>query len=200
MYNDNIIFVFNSKSKDASPGKGVNESITVESKDMFEKLKNIPDWRKMLSNFYISPFKLDGKKWNSVEHYYHSQKFIDEYPEFANVFSLDSKSEISEDPLLAKGAGGKTGKILISKKPNKYKQFRPKKVTMVDNFYEKNGKGEIAMEKAQKEKYSQNEKLKNMLLATQNAKLVHSERKRGQKSNLVTFYNTMRVREELKNI
>ena len=197
LYDDNIVFVFNSKSRDAKPGKGVGETITLEANKEFQELNKINNWRKMLSNFYVSPFELDGKKWNSVEHYFHSQKFIKNNPDFSNLFSLDSKSEICEDPLLAKGAGGKTGKIRVSSKPARYKVFRSKKIVMDDGFYD--GVGEKAMEKAQDAKYSQNKDLENMLILTKNAKLVHSERKRGQKSNMVTFYDTMRIREKLKN-
>jgi len=32
-------------------------------------------WRKVLSNFYMAPFKLDDRTWNSVEHNYHANKF-----------------------------------------------------------------------------------------------------------------------------
>ena len=197
LYDDNIQFVFHSKSKDAKPGKGVHEKITLQAKDDFKELSNIKNWRKMLSNFYIAPFKLDDQMWNSVEHYYHSKKFSDN-PEFAKLFSLDSKSEISKDPQLAKGAGGKTGKIVISKNPTKYKQFRPKNVKMIDNFYIENGVGEKSMERAQFEKYSQNKELREMLLLTKNAKLVHAEKKRGKKTNLIPFYDTMRIRDKLK--
>ena len=46
---------------------------------------------------------LGGKQWKSVEHYYQANKF-------KNQFSLDSNSELSQDAILAKAAGGKTGK------------------------------------------------------------------------------------------
>jgi hypothetical protein len=48
-------FVFYSRSADKRPGKGVNEVIDVN--ESYEELALIPDWRKKLSNMYISPLK-----------------------------------------------------------------------------------------------------------------------------------------------
>jgi len=36
---------------------------------------NFSELRKMLSNFYVSPFILDENTWNSVEHFFHVVKF-----------------------------------------------------------------------------------------------------------------------------
>ena len=60
----------------------------------FSDLASMNGWRKILSNFYVEPFDLDGQKWNSVEHFYHAQKFKKGNPEFYLKFSLDSNSEI----------------------------------------------------------------------------------------------------------
>ena len=72
-------FVFYSKSADNKPGKnkGSGWLENVENENKYNKLDKIKDWRKMLSNFYISPFILDGKEWNSVEHFFHAVKFRD---------------------------------------------------------------------------------------------------------------------------
>ena len=66
------------------------------------------------------------------------------------------KSEISTNPVSAKGAGGKTGKV------NK-KKFRPSDVKMDEDFM-MNGNNEDAMYKGQLAKYQQNDELKKMLL------------------------------------
>ena len=52
----------------------------------------------------IPLFEVDGYKWASVEHYYHANKFRNENPEYYKQFTMNSKSEISLDPLKAKGA------------------------------------------------------------------------------------------------
>ena len=65
------ILVFYSKSPDKPPGsyKGTEWSEHVNDKNKYMTLNSIQDWRKKLSNMYISDFTLDGEKWNSVENY-----------------------------------------------------------------------------------------------------------------------------------
>ena len=69
------ILQFYSKSADKYPGKGNGEY--VKNPEDYKELSKIKDWRKMLSNFYVMPFELDGNIWNSVEHFYHACKFRD---------------------------------------------------------------------------------------------------------------------------
>ena len=94
----------------------------------------LKDWRKVLSNFYIDPFEKDGKTWNTVEHLYQGSKFKEGNPEFYEQFSLGSGSVFSENPVLAKAAGGKTG---TAKLPGESKRtrLRPKTVTADDSFW-----------------------------------------------------------------
>lgn len=161
---DSVVFAYYSGSANKMPGKGSSkEQIPKERIPEFAELAAIPDWRKMLSNFYLKDFILKGKKWASVEHYYHATKFT-QNKEFYNTFSLDSGSDMSKDPLLAKAYGGKTGKF-------KNKIVRPSHVTMdSDSTAESRLKNEIDAVYA---KFSQNLELKKMLLATKNAKLMH---------------------------
>ena len=140
----------------------------------------------MLSNFYESEFTLDDKRWLSVEHYYQGAKFKKENPEFYEKFSLDSDSEISKDPNLAKSAGGKSGK-------SKGKLIRPSNIQMDKDFF-KNGRSSNEMKLAQMEKYKQNEELKRILLLTKDAKLTHFSRG----SPPIVFTETMEIRDELK--
>jgi predicted NAD-dependent protein-ADP-ribosyltransferase YbiA (DUF1768 family) len=189
VFDETTVFQFYSKSADKPlPGKGAGETIEPRNIKNFAELASRPGWRKVLSNFYMGPFKLDNRTWNSVEHYYHANKFKKGHPEFYQQFTVESGTDISKDPAFAKSAGGKTGKF----KKKDWK--RPKEIVIDEDFFS-SGRNQQAMEAGQRAKYSQNEVAKDVLLATKDAKLQHHVR--GQPP--IVFYDSMKIREELKN-
>lgn len=198
IYNDDIVFQFYSKSRDVIPGKGAGEQIPIGQEKDFSELNEIDNWRKKLSNFWVAEFNIDGKKWNSVEHYYQGSKFKNTHPVFYSKFSLSHEDhdeepqwikqlpkELSKDPAIAQRLGGKSG---IYKKI----RYRPKEIKMDDDFLINKFK---IMEKGQYAKYSQNEDLKQALLLTKKAKLQHFVR--GCKP--VVFHDTMKLRKQFNS-
>ena len=169
LYDKDVQFMFHSKSENsAKPGKGSGETIPKSKMGDYVDLAKNKEWRRKLDDMYNDiVITIDGRKWASVEHYIQGAKYKKGFPDFAQLFAFDSGSEFSKDAAFAKSVG-ETGKY-------KTKVFRPKNVKM-DNDYDL-GRGEEERKLAVKAKFTQNEDMKHILLATKRAELLHFVRR-----------------------
>lgn len=186
LYSKDVVFVFHSKSLDSSkPGKAVGEEIDKDKRNEFTILSKIPNWRRKLDDSWNeAPFTVDGLRWASVDHYVQGSKFKKGFPDFYSQFSLDTPSDLSTDPELAKMVGD------ISK--TKHKDLRPMKVK-IDVDYNL-GRDEVERETAVEAKFAQNEDLKQLLLATKTAYLKKYIRRKPAVPDIIL----MKVRERLR--
>ena len=109
-YDSNTVLMFYSKSRNNAAGKGSKEKIAKAEEPSYTELNNITNWRKMLSNFHITrsgkgtiiPIIIDDKKFSSIEHFFHYNKFLDtdldlsvlekrKYDDYAEKFILSDK-------------------------------------------------------------------------------------------------------------
>lgn len=187
LYDDSIVFMFYSKSNNKPlPGKGAGEKIPNNKIKDFTELATIPMWRRKLSDFWVQPFMLDNHNWASVEHYYQGSKFKRMHPDFYLSFSLDSGTEISKDPAMAKAAGGSDGKY-------KGELLRPLEVQIDPDFFGTRDEKERSSARHAKFTDKKNEDLMKLLLATNNAKLVHQQKK----AKPIPFDDLMMLRDKI---
>jgi hypothetical protein len=109
-------------------------------------------------------------------------------------FAMDSGNKIAEDVDLARIAGSKTGLPKTGKEKKKVKEgvsLRPANVTIDPDFYGK--RSEEERETGVRAKFTQNADMREILLATKKAKLVHFVRgAKGEPDHIL-----MKVRSEL---
>ena len=102
---------FYSKSADKYPGYGTNEYTNNTVKH--NELSKIKDWRKILSNFYVSQFKFNGYTWNTAEHAFQSSKINLVNKTKVYTFTVDSKTKLGTGDGLA--ARKKRKLVLLNK-------------------------------------------------------------------------------------
>jgi predicted NAD-dependent protein-ADP-ribosyltransferase YbiA (DUF1768 family) len=181
------VFQIYNRSGNDKPGHGPGEYVPSGMQHLFVPLASHPNWRRSLTNMAESPFVLDRRTWFSVEHYYQGSKFKKHNHDFYLQFSMDSKSEISKNPELARAAGSDTG-IFHGK------LYRPKAVTIDRDFFS-GGRGAEALSSAMEAKFRQHTDLRNILLGTLNARIYHFQR--GERP--ILFKPLLQIRSKLES-
>jgi predicted NAD-dependent protein-ADP-ribosyltransferase YbiA (DUF1768 family) len=181
------VFQIYNRSANDKPGHGAGEYVPSGMEHLFLPLSQYTHWRRSLTNMAESPFVLDGRTWFSVEHYYQGSKFKKHNHDFYLQFAMDSKSDISKSPELAKAAGSESGIF-------QGKLYRPKAVTIDRDFFS-SGRGEQALSSAIEAKFRQSTELRNILLGTLNARIYHFQR--GERP--ILFKPLLQVRAKLEN-
>ena len=194
LYSNNDIFMFYSDSANSKPGRGTKEEINSESQ--YSDLKIVEDWRKKLSNFHIrqdkkgniTPIIIDGIPFASVEHYFHFSKFWnvasygsdkkDQYNNYALKFTFNYKGDDGWGKLdgsKAKLMGGKNQGF--PHRPDWFKPVKGINKESIDKSQQGGGNfitlRDYTLLKGIFAKFSQFDDLKNMLVGTGNAKLIH---------------------------
>ena len=165
LHNDDML-LFYSNSLDHKPGEGPGEYAAMPI--IYKSLCEYPNWRKKLSNCCSeNVFDCDNKQWLSLEHYYQASKFKESNLDFYNLFSLDSDSNISKSPYLAKAAGSICGTY-------KDKQLRDNSISPDISFH--GIKLSECIKKAILAKIKEHDEIKHILSNTGNAKLMYQVR------------------------
>jgi ribA/ribD-fused uncharacterized protein len=172
---NNDILSFYSESPNRIPGLGPHERISSVSR--YKELEQIMNWRRKLSNFAVAPFKLDGKTWRTVEHYFQAQKLRLVDSELAETFTVESGTFL-----------GTEGTGLDARKMRKAKLLSKELLKVWDSQ-----KDEI-MVKAWRAKFTQNEEMKKVLLATGESELCHA----GPRISLQRFVGLETIRSDLR--
>jgi predicted NAD-dependent protein-ADP-ribosyltransferase YbiA (DUF1768 family) len=181
------VFQIYNRSGNDKPGHGAGEYVPAGMQHLFVPLSSHHNWRRSLTNMAESPFVLDRRTWFSVEHYYQGSKFKKHNHDFYLQFSMDSKSEISKNPELARAAGSDTG-IFHGK------LYRPKAVTIDRDFFS-GGRGAEALSSAMEAKFRQHTDLRNILLGTLNARIYHFQRS----ERPILFKPLLQIRSKLES-
>jgi predicted NAD-dependent protein-ADP-ribosyltransferase YbiA (DUF1768 family) len=189
IYDNDIVFMMDSNAgnpkKQTLPGMLSGEKMAYNKMTEFAKLALIPFWRNKLSNQWVQPFMADNRKWASIEHYCQACKFKENHPAFYSTFSLDSGTEMSQNPEMAKCAGTKNGEFHGD-------ILRPADIFIDPNYSER--KNKIKYD-AQLAKIKQNEDLKKILMETRDAMLLHY--KKGREPSVMN--ELMMIRNNIKN-
>jgi len=215
-FSENIQLVHHRSAGDEMPGRAQGDYVAQSDRPGFMELgggagagagaggyehRGSNSWRRKISNEWNAPFTLDGHRWLSVEHYYQANKFFKKHPEFYLLFTMDANkkskyyepssilSRIAHDVELATYAGRKLGTTKID---DKKVMLRPEEVVIDPDFF--NGRHAKVLEDATFAKFTQNDDLANILLLTNNAKLINYHHTKEPSVSV----HLMRVRSKLR--
>ena len=217
-FSENIQLVHHRSAGDEMPGRAQGDYVAQSDRPGFMELgggagagagagaggyehRGSNSWRRKISNEWNAPFTLDGHRWLSVEHYYQANKFFKKHPEFYLLFTMDANkkskyyepssilSRIAHDVELATYAGRKLGTTKID---GKKVMLRPEEVVIDPDFF--NGRHAKVLEDATFAKFTQNDDLANILLLTNNAKLINYHHTKEPSVSV----HLMRVRSKLR--
>ena len=174
----NVLTIYNKSPSNVLPGRYTGEKINKSNCVNFLNLND--DWRKKLSNEHSALFNLDGKNWNSVDHYLYGARYKNNNPDFYEMFSLDSGSPISKNHGLAKESSEK-----------KITDLRDRNIIVDSDYF--NGRDKKELMNALNSKFTQNKDLLDVLLKTNQAKLqIYVPR-----SSPIVFHELMKLRHDL---
>lgn len=207
-FSENIQLVHHKSAGDEMPGRAQGDYVAQNDRPGFMELggggyehRGSNSWRRKISNEWNAPFTLDGHRWLSVEHYYQANKFLKKHPEFYLLFTMDANkkskyyepssvlSRIAHDVELATYAGRKLGTTKID---GKKVVLRPEEVVIDPDFF--NGRHAKVLEDATFAKFTQNDDLANILMLTNNAKLINYHHTKEPSVSV----HLMRVRSKLR--
>ena len=190
LYNDESVFMFYNKSNiHPKAGKGSGEKTNDLMK--FNNLNSIKDWRRKFDDDWEIPITIDTNRWNSVQHYFMGSQFKKGFPDYYLKFSIDSNSEISND---VKKALDEYNKVIKTKKST----LKEGTIVPDPDFFmiRENPANEVERLKALTSKFTQNLELKQMLIETKDAKLVHFHRGKDPEPDILL----MKLRNSLKGV
>ena len=161
LFDDDVVFILSHDAgKQKKPVDG--EKIPDNKKNEYLKLFENPYWRRPLSDMYEKEYTCDNKRWLTTEHYIQAERFKLQ-PEIYNEFALDSNSEMSKDPNIARSYGTNSS--------YKKKKYRPTDVKPDPSYNES-----IAYNKVYLCKVEQIPEFKETLINTKRAKLLQKIR------------------------
>ena len=192
MLSPDLLF-FYSKSKDLPAGSQTRkwQEYVTYPEDYIE-LNSIPDWRKVLSNFYMFDFKAEVAPdliltFRTIEHGFHYFKIKIADPSRAFDFALESGSKLSKGD----GPDARRARKLVVLSPQQLQEWDSIKESVLYSL--------------SKCRFSQDPLSKQVLLATRDAQLWHivsrsapNPHTRIAERNPIRFTHLEQVREEFK--